>query len=262
MAEGQKPHWRRNARTGGGVGRSADSKLQPLGGRQSRGRLGRLEVAAWLLGVGLLTFVGAVKVVGNSLKQQEVRRFESARQADASPAARSSLSLEALSVDQSLWAEARTQAYARALKEPAPAALAILRIPRIGLEGPILPGTDEWTLDRGLGWIEGTARPGESGNVGVAGHRDGFFRGLKDVKPGDAIELTTLSGQQVYRIERIFLVSPQDVSVLSPSSTPTLTLVTCFPFYFVGAAPERYVVQAALSSPKNAAPRGPVAFKE
>ena len=184
-----------------------------------------------------------------------MRRFERARPADISPAALSSLRLEALAVDQSLWAEGRTQAYARALKEEAPTALAILRIPRIGLEGPILLGTDEWTLDRGLGWIEGTARPGEVGNVGVAGHRDGFFRGLKDVKPGDAIELTTLSGQQVYRIERIFLVLPEDVSVLSPSSTPTLTLVTCFPFYFVGAAPERYVVRAVLSSPKDTAPR-------
>ncbi len=256
MVEGQGFHWRSNTRAGGSVGWPAGSTAQPpLGERQSQRQLARLEVAAWVVGVGLLTFAGAVRVVGNSLSHQEVRRFERARPADIAPAALSSLRLEALSVDQSLWAEGRTQAYARALKEEAPAALAILRIPRIGLEVPILLGTDEWTLDRGLGWIEGTARPGEVGNVGVAGHRDGFFRGLKDVKPGDAIELTTLSGQQVYRIERIFLVLPEDVSVLSPSSTPTLTLVTCFPFYFIGAAPERYVVRAVLFSPKDTAPR-------
>jgi sortase A len=212
-------------------------------------------VAAWVTGVGLLAFSGAVKVVGNSLKQQEVRRFERAREAAASTAAPSSLRLDVLAVNQSLWAEERIHAYARALNEQAPATLAVLRIPRIGLEGPVLPGTDEWSLDRGLGWIAGTARPGELGNVGIAGHRDGFFRGLKDVKPGDAVELTTLSGKQVYRIERIFLVSPDDVGVLSPTSVPALTLVTCFPFYFVGSAPERYVVRAVLSSPQAAAPR-------
>jgi sortase A len=226
----------------------------PLGGRQSQRRRSRLEVAAWVSGVGLLVFSGTVKVVGNALKQQEVRSFERAREAAASTAA-PSLRLDALAVNQSLWAEERIHAYARALKEQAPSTLAVLRIPRVGLEGPVLPGTDEWTLDRGLGWIAGTARPGESGNVGIAGHRDGFFRGLKDVKPGDAVELTTLSGQQVYRIERIFLVSPDDVSVLSPTSAPALTLVTCFPFYFVGSAPERYVVRAVLSSPQAAAPR-------
>ncbi len=257
MVEGQGFQRWRKTRAVGSVGQPDDSTAQPpLSRRQPQRQLARLEVAAWVVGVGLVTFAGAVKVIGNSLRHQEVRRFERAALAGTSPAALPSLLRpEALSIDQSLWAEGRTQAYARALKEEAPAALAILRIPRIGLEGPVLVGTDEWTLDRGLGWIEGTARPGEVGNVGVAGHRDGFFRGLKDVKLGDVIELTTLSGHQVYRIERIFLVSPEDVSVLSPSSTPTLTLVTCFPFYFVGAAPERYVVRAVLPSTKGSAPQ-------
>jgi sortase A len=224
----------------------------------SKGRAGRLETTAWVIGVSLLAFVAGVKVVGDSLARREVRRFEHALQAaaPAAAAAPSSLPLETHDVNQSLWAETRVQAYARALKVAAPAALAVLRIPRIGLEGPVLPGTDEWTLDRGLGWIEGTARPGELGNVGIAGHRDGFFRGLKDVKPGDAIEVTTVSGEQLFRIERISIVSPDDVGVLSPTSTPALTLVTCFPFYFVGSAPERYVVRAVLSSPQAAAARG------
>ena len=103
----------------------------PLGERQSQRQLARLEVAAWVVGVGLLTFAGAVRVVGDyKSRHREVRRFERARPADIAPAALSSLRLEALSVDQSLWAEGRTQAYARALKEEAPAALAILRIPR------------------------------------------------------------------------------------------------------------------------------------
>jgi sortase A len=212
-----------------------------------------VEVAVWVLGLGLLVAAGTVRVVGSSLAQREMRRFEVARQTLAAtvPAAPSSLRFDARTISQSLWAEGRIEAYARALKEEAPAALAVLRIPRIGLEGPVLPGTGEGTLDRGLGWIEGTSRPGELGNVGIAGHRDGFFRGLKDVKPGDAIELTTLGGQQVYRIERIFLVGPDNVDVLLPTSTPALTLVTCFPFYFVGSAPERYIVRAVLSSPQE-----------
>ena len=259
MGKVRSLHLLRRGLVRGTDGQPPDSMARtPPRGRQSIGRPGRLEMAAWVVGVSLLAFAGAVKVVGNSLEQQEVRRFERARQAvaPAAAAAPSSLRLEAHDVNQSLWAEARVQAYARALKEKAPAALAVLRIPRIGLEGPVLPGTDEWSLDRGLGWIAGTARPGELGNVGIAGHRDGFFRGLKDVKPGDAIELTTLSGQQVFRIERIFLVSPDDVGVLSPTSAPALTLVTCFPFYFVGSAPERYVVRAILSSPQAAAARG------
>jgi sortase A len=256
MAKRRSLHLLRRGLLRGSESQLPDSTPRtPLGGRQSRRRPSRLEVAAWASGVGLLAFAGTVKVVGNALKQQEVRSFERAREAVASTAAPSSLRLDALAVNQSLWAEERIHAYARALKEQAPSTLAVLRIPRIGLEGPILPGTDEWTLDRGLGWIAGTARPGELGNVGIAGHRDGFFRGLKDVKPGDAVELTTLSGQQVYRIERIFLVSPDDVGVLSPTSAPALTLVTCFPFYFVGSAPERYVVRAVLSSPQTAAPR-------
>ena len=258
MAKGRSLLLLRRGLARGSVGPPDSTARTPARGRQSQRRPGRLEIAAWAVGVALLALVGGVKVVGNFLKQQEVRRFESARQAvePAAAAAPSSLRLDALDVNQSLWAETRIQAYARALKEKAPAALAVLRIPRIGLEGPVLAGTDEWTLDRGLGWIEGTARPGELGNVGIAGHRDGFFRGLKDVKPGDAIEVTTLSGQQVFRIEKILIVSPDDVGVLSPTSAPALTLVTCFPFYFVGSAPERYVVRAILSSPQTAASRG------
>ena len=79
---------------------------------------------------------------------------------------------------------------------------------------------------------------------GIAGHRDGFFRGLKDIVAGDVIELDTIQGTEVYRVERTWVVSPEDVSVLDPTSTRALTLVTCYPFYFVGSAPERFIVRA------------------
>jgi sortase A len=150
--------------------------------------------------------------------------------------------------DQSLWSAKRAIAWREALREPAPAPLAVLRIPKIRLEVPVLPGTDDRTLDRALGHIEDTARPGTDGNSGIAGHRDGFFRGLKDITPGDAIELDTLQGMELYRVERTWVVNPDDVSVLDPTPTRVLTLVTCYPFYFVGSAPQRFIVRAIRAS--------------
>ena len=89
-----------------------------------------------------------------------------------------------------------------------------------------------------------TALPGTDGNSGIAGHRDGFFRGLKDIGPEDAIDLETLRGKEVYRVERTWVVDPEDVSVLDPTPVRSLTLVTCYPFYYVGPAPQRYIVRA------------------
>ena len=146
--------------------------------------------------------------------------------------------------DQSLWSLARVSAWHEALSEPAAAPLAVLRIPKIRLEVAVLPGTDERTLDRAVGHIEDTALPGADGNSGIAGHRDSFFRGLKDIAPGDAIELETLQGTEVYRVERTWIVDPDEVSVLDPTPTRSLTLVTCYPFYFVGSAPQRFIVRA------------------
>lgn len=124
--------------------------------------------------------------------------------------------------------------------------LAILRIPKIHLAVPVLTGTDEITLNRGVGQIAGTAAPGERGNIGIAGHRDGFFRNLKDINQGDVIELETTSVSATYVVEHILITGPDDISVLQPSGNPTLTLVTCYPFHFIGPAPRRFVVQASL----------------
>jgi len=148
-------------------------------------------------------------------------------------------------VDQSLWDRSRVRAYARALARPSPPPMAVLRIPRLHLEVPVLEGTDEWTLDRGVGHIEGTALPEEVGNVGLAGHRDGFFRVLKDIANGDVLELALPGRVRRYRVEKISIVHQDDVQVLDATDAARLTLVTCYPFYFVGPAPERFIVRAA-----------------
>lgn len=124
--------------------------------------------------------------------------------------------------------------------------LAILRIPTIHLEAPVVRGTDDITLNRGVGQIAGTASPGEKGNIGLAGHRDSFFRNLKDVNRGDAIELQTITTSEIYIVDRILITGPDDVSVLQPRDAQSLTLITCYPFEFLGPAPRRFVVQASI----------------
>ena len=154
--------------------------------------------------------------------------------------------------DYSLWSKERIAAYEESKKETTSDPLAILRIPKIGLEVAVLEGTDDLTLNRAVGHIEDTPKPGENGNVGIAGHRDGFFRGLKDVVKGDTLELETLSGTQTYRVSDIWIVNPEDVYVLDPTPEPSITLVACYPFYFVGHAPHRYIVRATRSGTATA----------
>lgn len=144
-----------------------------------------------------------------------------------------------------LWSPTRAKRYLANLSAPVKP-VAVLKIPKIGLTVPVLEGTSAITLNRGVGHIPGTARPGQIGNVGIAGHRDSFFRGLKDVRQGDSIELLTDLGIEVYVIRRTRITDPQDVSTLRPTSSPALTLVTCYPFYYVGPAPKRFIVEASL----------------
>jgi sortase A len=158
--------------------------------------------------------------------------------------------------DFRLWSAKRIEAFQTSLSAPALPPLGVLRIPAIDLEVSVLEGTDDVTLNRAVGHIDSTAVPGEAGNVGIAGHRDGFFRGLKDVHPGDTIDLYTEMGNSRYVVDEIVIVPPEDVSVLAPRSKPALTLVTCYPFYFVGSAPLRYIVRAIITDPDNLANPG------
>jgi sortase A len=155
-------------------------------------------------------------------------------------------------LDFTLWTGKRITAYKQALATHMGAPLAVLSIPTLRLDVPVFEDTDELTLNRGAGRIVGTARPGERGNIGIAAHRDGFFRGLKDVRPGDRIELAQLRRKFVYTVDNIAVVDPGDVTVLHARPQPSLTLVTCYPFYLVGNAPQRYIVQASLANSEQA----------
>ena len=143
-----------------------------------------------------------------------------------------------------LWSAIRVRTYKAALKRETPATLAILRIPRLELEVPVYDGTSDAVLDLAAGRIEETALPGTPGNVGIAAHRDGFFRVLKDIKEGDALVLDTPVATEQYRVEWIKITTPDDVSVIDPTPGPAVTLVGCYPFYHVGAAPQRFIVRA------------------
>lgn len=148
-------------------------------------------------------------------------------------------------VNFTLWSPKRIRDYEDSLAMHFARTIGVLRIPRIHLEAPILEGTDDFSLNQGVGRILGTSAIDAAGNVGIAGHRDGFFRGLKDVVAGDKVEIVTHVHAQTYVIDRVIIVAPHDISVLKPRERPSLTLVTCYPFYFVGNAPQRYIVQAS-----------------
>jgi sortase A len=206
--------------------------------------LRNIQFILLVTGVFLIAvFVGAY-IHRTLLSKAELKRFQSRQVATrgAAPLVPES----GFKVDFSLWSKNRIEEYEQSLMEHFRPPLAVLRIPRLGLEVPVLEGTDDLTLNRGVGHISGTGIPGGQGNIGIAGHRDGFFRVLKDIRQGDTIELTTPTSTDVYKVDLIVLVAPNDVSVLQPRSSPSLTLVTCYPFYFIGNAPQRYIVQASI----------------
>lgn len=196
-----------------------------------------LERFAWIVGVALVAIWVFVTLFRAVDSRQQIDRFVAVRAAD-----NGSLSTP----DQTLWSPERIRAWRDTFSRQPPHALAVLRIARIGLEVPILEGTNDWTLNRAVGHIEDTAVPGADGNSDIAGHRDGFFRGLKDVKEGDEIALETRRGRQTYLIKRMWIVDPTDVSVLDPTPTRAITLVTCYPFYYIGSAPQRFIVRAVI----------------
>jgi sortase A len=213
-----------------------------------------LERLLFVLGVLLLGLYAGLRVDRAVFSRAAIEAFTTSETLSVHQAESTELTTSA--PDFSLWSPKRTKEYEDSLALHFAPAIGVVRIPKLHLEVPLLEGTDDLSLNRGVGRIEGTARPGEGGNIGIAGHRDGFFRGLKDVGTGDTIEVVTRTQTTIYRIERVFIVGPSDVSVLGPRKRASLTLVTCYPFYFIGSAPKRYIVQATIADTQRLPPHG------
>jgi sortase A len=209
--------------------------------------MAKFERIFFAIGFALLAVWGTETLAGIVFSRAAIAKF------DANQVTKAGSSIPVLhglasgsEVDFGLWSIKRVQAYKASLLEKVDTPLAVLRIPKIHLEVPVFNGTDDLTLNRGVGRIVGTAQVGAGGNLGMAGHRDGFFRGLKDVTQGDVIELARPGQTDVYVIDGVQIAKPEDVSVLKSTPKPSLTLVTCFPFHYIGSAPQRYVVRASL----------------
>jgi sortase A len=209
-----------------------------------------LESGFLTTGLILLAIFFLARGWGDYQSQSDIRAFEQAMANESVPAKlmADGESEQSLEPDYSLWSDKRINDYHASSMQRNDAPLAILSISKLDLKVPVYNGTDEINLNRGAGRIKGTAKIGSPGNLGIAAHRDGFFRVLKDIKLGDSIDMLTHQGKTEFVVSSITIVDPTDVSVLAPTEDSTITLVTCYPFYFVGHAPKRYIVKGKLLS--------------
>jgi sortase A len=206
------------------------------------------------IGLTLLLIVAAAKVHKSVSSGRALAEFDEAQAALKQYGAITAVSAKGVrtkvddGVDLTLWSEKRIREYRKSLSIKKDLPMGILRLERLRIRVPIFEGTDDLVLNRGVGWIPGTAKPGQTGdsNTGLAGHRDGFFRAFKDIAIGEEVELTTPGLVSHYAVDSIQIVYPEEVDVLRPRGVPSLTLVTCYPFYFAGSAPQRFIVHATL----------------
>jgi sortase A len=196
----------------------------------------RLQADRWLRAIEVLLLVGAVCALG---------WYAAARVAAVRDQAALSRELER-AVANVTPAPSERDAPARPRRPAAGSVVGRLEVPRLKISAVAREGADARTLRRAVGHVPSTAWPGQRGNAAFAGHRDSFFRNLRDIRTGDRIVVTTTDGRHEYVVRETRIVKPTEVSVLDPTPEPTLTLVTCYPFSYIGAAPERFIVRAAL----------------
>jgi len=201
----------------------------------------RLLVA---VGVVCLGYYGYMSVEARQFQREQAATFESLL-----PPAESASGREVTQASSGETSPGRPDGRAGGRAAPsAPVAgsgvLALLDIPRLDISTPVLSGDDDATLDVAVGHLPDTPKPWESGNSAFAAHRDGLFRPLRNIRVGDEVRVRTLEGHFTYRVRETKIVLPTDLSVLEPGEGPTLTLITCYPFNFVGNAPKRFVVHA------------------
>jgi len=232
-----------------------------MSGSNLKRKLGWLEVILYAGGVTLLGVFFFIRGGEERARQEGIEAFERALQQQSAaveavvqtvrpdPDATDEAALPTTlpgeyRLNQEQWNAARVEQYVASVGAGGAPPLAVLRIDDLDVAVPVYDGTAEETLQRGVGRVRGTARIDAVGNLGIAGHRDSFFRPLKDIQQGDRIELRTAGGTITYSVSSIAIVEPEDVSVLAPTQERTLTLVTCYPFYYVGHAPKRFIVKA------------------
>jgi sortase A len=190
-----------------------------------------LERLAWIAGIISSLVYGVARTDGEIGRRVEIHRLD-----------------ESGAADRTEWSRSRLRAYEMSLAAPTGPVLGVLHIPSANIEVPLYADTSELHLNRGVGLIEHTAAPGGGGNLGIAGHRDGFFRALGRVRAGNNIEVRTRERRYVYRVAFVAVAASTDARLLAPTDHAVVTLVTCYPFYFVGHAPQRFVVRGVLIS--------------
>jgi sortase A len=209
-----------------------------------------LEISCWIAGIALVLLYVSARGSAIVERNEGIAAFAQARMLAAAPPVAEYAGTER-APDQSRWSESRRQRYAAQMAEPTSALVvpeAVLRIRSIRLEVPVYADLNERNLNRGAVFVPGTASPDSEGNVAIAAHRDGFFRALEGVAVGAIVEVESRSRRRLYRVTELLIVEPTDTSSLRVTKWPALTLVTCYPFYFVGSAPQRFIVRAVAVS--------------
>ena len=219
------------------------------------------ELLCYVAGVFLMGFFVVQLAQGEVQRQDGIAEFEQMAQAGAAQysegTAAESSAVENPQIgfdtndepDTSLWNAARIADYKASLQADLPPVMGVLEISSIGLKVPVYSTNTELVMDRGAGIIDGMSYPHEPGNIGISGHRDGYFRVLKDIQVGDRLTLQTLEGEKHFTINATTIVPIVDKTLLRDTDEQTVTLVTCYPFYFVGHAPKRFIVTASLDTP-------------
>ena len=199
------------------------------------------EIILWMIAVFFLSWYGWVRLDAYYFQQEQNQRFNALlRRSAESAVAAENLPMRAEPVPAPAPEPAAPTVPAIRTGE----LIARIDIPRLNVSDVVVEGDDTETLSHAVGHIPGTALPGQLGNVGLAGHRDSFFRKIGQLRDGDTLVLETIHGTFRYHVAKLAIVAPSETSVLSSSGEPALTLVTCYPFHYVGSAPKRFIVTA------------------
>lgn len=207
--------------------------------RQGFGGQVFLERALLVIGLSCLGWYGMA--AADAAYEQQEARAELERMIDERPAAAAPIDSRPLPSPEVL---AFFRPTAPMIPELGSRLVGLLEIPRLGISTAVVSGDDKEALHAGAGHLPDTPRPWEMGNSAIAAHRDTLFRPLKDIRIGDELQVRTPHGDLRYKVKKTRIVKPSDLSVLAPTKGQTLTLITCYPFYYVGSAPKRFIVQA------------------